>query len=182
MSWLFALGRKSFCASASTKVFPMSIQGWFLLWLTGLISLLSKGLKSLLKHHSSEASIFWHSVFLMVQLSHLYLTTGKTIALTLWTFVSKVMSLLFNTHSSFVIPSLPGSKCLISWLQSHLWWFWSPRDWNCRLSHNLHSGSPLIVLDKLHSWNGDNNSIYLMELLSRTNKVIHERMFCQCPE
>ena len=59
-------------------------------------------LKSLLQHHSSKASILWHSAFFMVQLSHLYITTGKTIALTIWTFVSKVMSLLFNTLSRFV--------------------------------------------------------------------------------
>ena len=68
--------------------------------------------KSFLQHHSSEASILWLSVFFMVQLSLLYLTTEKTIALTLWTFVSKVMSLLLNALSSFVTPSLPGSKCL----------------------------------------------------------------------
>ena len=59
-------------------------------------------LKSLLQQHSSKASILWHSAFFMVQLSHPYMTTGKTIALTKWTFVSKVMSLFFNTLSSFV--------------------------------------------------------------------------------
>ena len=76
-------------------------------------------LKSLLQHHSSKASILWHSAFFMVQLSHLYMTTGKTIALTRWTFVGKVMSLLFNTLSRFVIAFLPKSKhLLISWLQS----------------------------------------------------------------
>ena len=76
-------------------------------------------LKSLLQHHSSKASIFWHSAFFIVQLSHPYMTTGKTIALTRWTFVSKVMSLLFNMLSRLVIAFLPRSKCLlISWLQS----------------------------------------------------------------
>ena len=76
-------------------------------------------LKSLLQHHSSKASIFWCSAFLMVQLSHPYMTTGKTIALTRWTFVDKVMSLLFNMLSRFVIAFFPTSKCrLISWLQS----------------------------------------------------------------
>ena len=60
-------------------------------------------LKSLLQHHSSKASIFWHSAFFMAQLSHLYMTTGNTIALTIWTFVVKVMSLLFNMLSRFVI-------------------------------------------------------------------------------
>ena len=76
-------------------------------------------LKSLLQHHSSKASILWCSAFFMVQLSHPYTTTGKTIALTIWTFVGKVMSLFFNTLSIFVIAFLPKSKCLlISWLQS----------------------------------------------------------------
>ena len=76
-------------------------------------------LKSLLQHHSSKASIFWHSAFIMVQLSHPYKTTGKTIALTRRTFAHKVMSLLFNTLSMFVIAFLPRSKrLLISWLQS----------------------------------------------------------------
>ena len=76
-------------------------------------------LKSLFQHHSSKASILWHSAFLMVQLSHLYMTTGKTIALTRWTFVAKVMSLLFNMLSRWVIAFLPRSKhLLISWLQS----------------------------------------------------------------
>ena len=76
-------------------------------------------LKSLLQHHSSKASILRHSAFFIVQLSHLYITTGKTIALTRWTFVGKVMSLLFNMLSRFVIGFLPRSKrLLISWLQS----------------------------------------------------------------
>ena len=76
-------------------------------------------LKSLLQHHSSKASILWHSAFFMVQLSHPYMITGKTIALTRWTFVGKVMSLLFNMLSSLVITFLPRSKhLLISWLQS----------------------------------------------------------------
>ena len=75
--------------------------------------------KSLLKHHSSKASILWSSAFFTVQLSHLYMTTGKTIALTRQTFVDKVMSLLFNMLSRLVITFLPRSKCLlISWLQS----------------------------------------------------------------
>ena len=76
-------------------------------------------LKSLLQHHSSKASIFQHSTFFTVQLSHPYLTTGKTIALTTWTFVGKVMSLLFNMLSRLVVTFLPRSKhLLISWLQS----------------------------------------------------------------
>ena len=76
-------------------------------------------LKSLLQHHSSKASILWHSAFFTVQLSHPYVTTGKTIALTRRTFVGKVMSLLFNMLSRLVITFLPRSKrLLISWLQS----------------------------------------------------------------
>ena len=76
-------------------------------------------LKSLLQHHSSKASILRCSAFFMIQLSHPYMTTGKTIALTRWTFVSKVMSLHFNMLSSLVIAFLPRSKrLLISWLQS----------------------------------------------------------------
>ena len=76
-------------------------------------------LKSLLQHHSSKASILLCSAFFIVQLSHPYMTTGKTIALTRWTFVGKVMSLLFNTLSRLVITFLPRSKrLLISWLQS----------------------------------------------------------------
>ena len=82
--------------------------------------MLAKGLSSLLQQHSLKASIPWHPAFFIVQLSHPYMTTGKTIALTRWTFVSKVMSLLFNnTVSGFVIAFLLRSKhLLISWLQS----------------------------------------------------------------
>ena len=76
-------------------------------------------LQSLLQHHSSKASILWHSAFFIVQLSHPYMTTGKTIALTRWTFVGKVMSLLFNILFRLVITLLSRSeRLLISWLQS----------------------------------------------------------------
>ena len=76
-------------------------------------------LKNLLQHHSSKASILRHSAFFTVRLSHQYMTTGKPIALTRWTFVGKVISLLFNTLSRLVITFLPRSKdLLISWLQS----------------------------------------------------------------
>ena len=86
-------------------------------------------LKSLLQHHSSKASIFWRSAFFIVQLSHPYITIGKTIALTRWPFVSKIMSQLFNMLSKFVIAFLPRSKhLLISWLQSpSAVKFWSPQ-------------------------------------------------------
>ena len=106
-------------ASALASVLPISIQDWFPLGWTGWISLQSKGLLSLLQHHSSKASIFRCSAFFMVQLSHSYMITGKTIALTRHTFVSKVMSLLFNMLSRLVTVFLPLSKrLLISWLQS----------------------------------------------------------------
>ena len=76
-------------------------------------------LKSLLQHHSSKASVFWCSAFFIVQPSHPYMTTGETITLTIQTFVGKVMSLLFNMLSRFVVSVLPRSKhLLISWLQS----------------------------------------------------------------
>ena len=76
-------------------------------------------LKSLLRHHSSKASIFQHSTFFTVQLSHPYMTTGRTIVLAKWTFVDKVMSLFFNMMSRLVITFLPRIKCLlISWMQS----------------------------------------------------------------
>ena len=84
-------------------------------------------LKSLLQHHSSKASILWCSAFFTVQLSHPYTTTGKTIALTRWTFDDKVMSLLFNMPSRLVITFLPRSKrFLISWLQSPSAVIWEP--------------------------------------------------------
>ena len=84
-------------------------------------------LKSLLQHHSSKASILPCSAFFTVQLSHPYMTTGKTIALTRWTFIGKVMSLLFNMLSRFVIAFLPRSKCQFHGCSHHLQWFWSPR-------------------------------------------------------
>ena len=92
VSQFFASGGQRIRVSASASVLPMYIQNWFPLRLNGWISLQSKGLLSLLQHHSSKSSILWHSAFFMVQLSHLYMTTGKTIAWTTWTFVSKVVS------------------------------------------------------------------------------------------
>ena len=98
MSQFFASGDQSIGVSASASVLT---------------------LKNLLQHHGSKPSILWHSVFFIVQLSHPYMTTGKTIDLTRWTFVGKVMSLLFNMLSRLVIGFLLRSKCLlISWLQS----------------------------------------------------------------
>ena len=89
---------------------------------------IQRTLNSLLQHHSSKSSILPCSAFFIVQLSHPYMTTGKTIALTRWTFVDKVMSLIFNMLSRLVITFLSRSKRLfISWLQHHLQWFWSPK-------------------------------------------------------
>ena len=102
MSQFFTSGGQSIGASASAL--PMNIQDWFPLGWTGLISLQSKGLSRVFSNTTVfRASILWHSAFHMVQLAHLYMTTGKTIALTIQNFVGKVMSLLFNMLSRFVI-------------------------------------------------------------------------------
>ena len=118
MSHLLAWGGQNIGVSASTSVLPMNTHDWFPLGWTSWISLQSKGLSSLLQYQSSKSSILWHSVFFIAQLSHPYMTTGKTISLTRWTFVDKVMSLLFNMLPRLVITFLPRSKCLISCLQS----------------------------------------------------------------
>ena len=121
MSQFFASGGQNIGASASPSVLPMNIQGWFPLGFTGLISLQSKGLSrvfsntTIQKHQffSAQPSLWSNSRI------HMWLTTGKTIALTRQTFVVKVMSLLFNMLSRFVIAFLRRSKCLlILWLQS----------------------------------------------------------------
>ena len=108
MSQLFASGGQNIGVSASTWVLPMNTQDWFPLGWTGWISLQSKGLRSLLQHHSSKASILRCSAFFIFQLSHPYMIPGKTIALTRWTFVGKVISLLFSILYRFVIPFFQG--------------------------------------------------------------------------
>ena len=101
-------------------------------------------LKSLLQHHSSKAPILWRSAFFTVQLSHPYMTTGKTIALTRWTFVGKVMSLLLNMLSRLVIAFLPRSKhLLISWLQSPSAVILEPRKYSRSWINALCHGSRL---------------------------------------
>ena len=96
MSWLFTSDGQSIGASASALVLPMNILGLISFRIDWLDFLAIEGtLKSLLQHHNSKASILQHSAFFMVQLSYPYMTTGKTIALTKWTFVGKVVSLLF---------------------------------------------------------------------------------------
>ena len=119
-SQFFTSCGQSIRVSTSAPVLPMNIQDWFSFMIDWLDLLAFQGtLKSLLQHHSLKASILHHSAFYMAQLSHPYMTTGKTIALTRWTFVGKVMSLLFNMLSRLVIAFLPRSKrLLISWLQS----------------------------------------------------------------
>ena len=106
-------------------------------------------LKTLLQHHSSKASILQCSAFFVVQLSHPYMITGKTIALTRWTFISKIMSLIFNVLSRFVIAFLPRSKCLlISWLQSPSAVILEPR----KISQPLFSLFPHLFLMKWWDW------------------------------
>ena len=119
MSKLFASGGQS-TGSFSFSISPSNEQPGLISFRMDWLDLLAvQGtLKSLLQHHSSKASILRRSAFFIVQLSHPYMTTGKTKALTRWTFVSKVMSLLFNMLSRLVITFLPRSKCLsISWQQ-----------------------------------------------------------------
>ena len=121
MNRQFTSGSQRIGASTLASVLPMNIQGWFPLGLIGLISLLSKGFSRVFSNTTIlwlKASFHQHSAFFMVQLSHLYMTSGKTIALTRWPIVGKVMSLLFNILSRFVIAFLPRSKgLLILWLQ-----------------------------------------------------------------
>ena len=111
MSWLLASGNQSIGASASASVLPMNYSGlisfridWF-----DLLAV-QRTLKSLLQHYGSKASILRHSALFIIQLSHSHITTGKTIALTIWTLVGKVMFLLFNMLSRFVIVFLPRKK------------------------------------------------------------------------
>ena len=120
MSQFFKLGGPSIGASAS-RISPSNEYSGLISFRIDWFDLLTvQGtLKSFLQNHSSKATILWLSAFSMVQLSHPYMTTGKDIALTRWTFVGKVMSLLFNMFSRLVIAFLPRSKhLLISWLQS----------------------------------------------------------------
>ena len=120
MSQLFASGRQSIGVSASASDLPSPEYSGLISFRMDWLDLLAvQGtLESLLQHHSSKASILRCSAFFIVQLSHLYMTTGKTIALTSRTFVDKVMSLLFNVLSRLIITFLPRSRhLLISWLQ-----------------------------------------------------------------
>ena len=113
MSQFFASGGQNIGVQASTSVFSNEYTELISFRIDWLDLFAVQGtLKSLLQHYGSKASILWHSAFFMVQLPHPYMTTGKTIALTRWTFVGKVMSLLFNTLSRFVIAFLQGASIL----------------------------------------------------------------------
>ena len=117
VSQFFALGGQSVGVSASV-INPSNEYSGLISFRLDLLAVQGT-LKSLFQHHSSKASILWRSVFFIVQLSHVYMTTGKTIDLTTWTFVDKVMSPLFSMLSNLVITFLPRSKLLlISWLHS----------------------------------------------------------------
>ena len=111
MSHLFASGRKSIGVSGLVPVLPMNISGFISFRIDWFDLLAVQGtLKCLLQHHRSKASVLQHSTFFMIQLSHPYMTTGKTIALTRQTFIGKVISMLFNTLSRFVIAFLSRSS------------------------------------------------------------------------
>ena len=110
MSGLFASGGQIIGASASVSVLPMNIQDWFPLGLTGLISLMSKGLSESSQHHNSKASILLAQPSLWFKSNICTWLFGKTIALTIWTFVRKELSLLFNTLSRFIVAFLSRSK------------------------------------------------------------------------
>ena len=154
MSQLFASGGQSSGVSASTSVLPMNTQDWSPLGWTGWISLQSTGLSSLLQHHSSKASILRLSAFFIIQLSHPSMTTGKTMALTRWTIVGKVMSLLFNMLSQFSsvsqscptlcypmnhsMPGLPVHHQLQEPTQTQVYWISDA----IQPSHPLSSPSP----------------------------------------
>ena len=113
------LGSQSIGVSASTSVLPMNTQDWSLLGWTGWISLQSKGLSRVFSNtHSSKASIPWHSAFFIVQLSHPYMTSGKTIALTRWTFVGKVISLIFKMLYRMGITYFPRRKDLFNFMSA----------------------------------------------------------------
>ena len=119
MSQFFTSGSQSIGVSTSASVLPKNIQDWFhrMYWFD--LPAAQETLKSLFQHHSSKASILQCSAFFTVQLSQPYMISGETIALTMCILVGKVMSLLFNTLSRFIIAFLPRSKCLLSsWFQS----------------------------------------------------------------
>ena len=150
MSQFFTWGGQSIGVSASASVLPMNFQDWFPSGWTGWTFLLSKGLSRVLQHCSSKASILWWTAFFKVQLSYPYMTTGKTIALTRWTLVGKVMSLLFNVWyikirkiNNYVLNGDYGfKKCkrLGDYVNSLVknWKLWNEtKNWKYKQSSNL---------------------------------------------
>ena len=136
----FTSGGQNIGVSASASVLPMNIQDWFPLGWTSWTSLLSKGLSRIFSNTTPQKHQFFSAQLSLESNSqHPYMTTGKTLALTRWTFVGKVMSLLFNMLSRLVITFLPWSKhLLISWLQSpSAVFFWSPPHHN-KVCHCFH--------------------------------------------
>ena len=134
MSQFFASGGQRIGVSALASVLPMNIQDWFPLGRTGWISLQSKAFSRVFSNTTVQKHQFLHSAFFIVQLSHPYMITGKTIALTRWIFVGNATSLLFNMLSRLVITFLPRSKhLLISWLQSPFAVILEPKkiNWHC---------------------------------------------------
>ena len=135
MSPLFTWGGQSTGVSASASVLPMNTQDWFPLEWTGWISLQSKGLSRVFSNTTVQKHQFFGAQLSLWYNSHPYMTTGKTIALTRWTFVGKVMSLLLNMLSRLVITFLPRRKrLLISWLQTPSVVIWEPpknKVWHC---------------------------------------------------
>ena len=169
MSQFFASDGQSIGALTSASDLPMNIQDWFPLELNGWISLLSKGLSRVFsKHHSSKALILRCSASPIVQLSHPYVTTGKTVALTRWAFIGKVMSLFFNMLSSLVVAFLPMSKrLLISWLQSSSAVILEPKKIK---SVTVYIVSPYIC----HEVMGPDAMVSLISLFNKHQWIIHD--------
>ena len=131
------------CSHQMTKILELQLQHQSFQGYSGLISLkidwfdlfaVQGTFRSLLQYHSLKTAVLWHSAFFTVQLSQLYMTTGKTMTLTVWTFVNRVMSLLFNTLLGF--SYLSCQEAVIFWFHGcshHLQWFWSPRRGNLSL-------------------------------------------------
>ena len=150
--------------------------GLISLALTGLVSFQSKGLSSLLQHRSSKASILWCSAFFIVQLSHPYMTNGETIALTRQTFVSKLMSLLVNILSRFVIAIFPASMCLIiSWLQTTSEVVLEPKKMR---SDTVCTFSPFICLEVM----GPDATIFVQfSSVTQSCPIVCDTMDCSTP-
>ena len=128
MSQFFPSGGQTIGASASASVLPLNTQGWFPLGLTGLISMQSKGISRVYSNTTVQKHRFFCAQPTLWSNIHIHMTTGKTMDLTRWTFVGKVMSLLFNMLSRLIIGFLPRSKhLLISSCSHYPQWFWSPR-------------------------------------------------------